>query len=134
MWLSPGARLGFAVVICLLALVVVFGVIPAQSARQKQDRNDRLNAIAAQKADRLLHNFDCTYGIALRTTLREAERSNLASAHNALLARRNNLHMHNPRAAAVNLRSFHNALQAAHKYRTLRLSLFALDQTPTPCR
>lgn len=128
-WISPGARLGLAVVICMLTLVAAFTVFPALSARSASIQNHR-DAVARQAVGAaLLHRFDCTYGEAIRSTLLAAERSARTTAQLALSNRHRAFVRGDRQAANISLMSRRNAQKSAATYKHLRLQLAPLGRS-----
>jgi uncharacterized membrane protein YhiD involved in acid resistance len=76
LWLSPGARIGFALTACVVALLVIFVAIPFYAQRADEQAKEQRAAITKEiqkkATTEFLHTFDCSYGAGLKLAVREA--------------------------------------------------------------
>lgn len=128
-------RLLIAAILCLLACAAAFAiyvVVPIYQAKAERAR-DKAQQTAQQAAgQRFVHNFDCTYGTAIRLTLGEAKRSWARSAKLALDGRHAALSRGDKVTAHRLLLSYRNASSAATKYAELSKQLKPLSAQPCP--
>ena len=129
LWLSPGAALGFVAVVCVFVLAIAFVVLPFYSDRHERATEKQRQGQARVQGQKLLHDFDCTYGSAIRLTLREAARSQGVSAHVALQALHTAQARGDKAAAKRAQASFNNATRARAEYRRLGATLKPLGKS-----
>lgn len=138
-----GNRNQWLVYLCCFA-AIAFSYYSSQSAIHHVDRESAARVAqlkldttsreeGARLGDMLLHQFDCTYGLAIQSTLQEAARSNRITAHLALANRHRALARGDRKAAHISLIARRNALGAASRYSHIAASLLPLDPSPTPC-
>jgi hypothetical protein len=130
-WISPGAALAFVVLGGIISLLIVFVAVPfyGERAQHRQDvQQAKIAAVQRERAtQQFLHHFDCTFGISMKATLKEAERSNRESARLALVNYRIAVRQGNEARAHASLLAHHNALQAAQRYAQLNAQIKPLD-------
>lgn len=136
-WISPGARLWLAALTTAVAVAVALVVIPANAERAKR-AEERKQAEAQQLQDtintqHLLRRFDCTYGVAVKSTLVLIEQAYHRQAQISLTSRHRQLMDGNKRGANTALRSRRNAQRAERRFRHLRLELQPLANPGPKC-
>jgi cbb3-type cytochrome oxidase subunit 3 len=130
-WISPGARLGLAVALMLITLLITFVAVPfyADQAQQRQDRQDAAAAqvVRQQQTQQFLHKFDCTYGVSLKAVLTQLGNDEERAASRALAGIQAARAVHDTRREAVSRKAREDALRASGTYRALKASIPTLD-------
>ncbi len=137
LWISTGARLSFVVLTLAMALLTAFVAIPfyADKANRQHQATQTAQARVAQqkRTAAFLHRFDCTYGSALKATLREARRTYFTQAQVARRSRIDASHRHDWSRARTSLLSRRNALATARRYSQLLGDLQPVGPPNLPC-
>jgi hypothetical protein len=131
LWISPGARLGLAIALMLITLLITFVAIPfyTDQANRRHEKQVAATALVVQKEQtrQFLHKFDCTYGVALKASLTQLQKDQEMAASRALAAIRASQAVHDTRREAVSRRAREDALRASGTYAALKASIPTLD-------
>jgi predicted membrane metal-binding protein len=136
LWLSPGARIGFALTACVVALLIVFVAVPFYSQRAderaKEQRAVVTRQIQRQATENFLHHFDCTYGAGVRLAVKEARDNQRRQAAIALDSIQAAQAIHDQRRIHTSRLARANALQTAGRFDEILKQLKPLDGV-APC-
>jgi hypothetical protein len=130
-WISPGARLGLAIALMLITLLITFVAVPfyTDQAQQRQDKQDAAKALIVRQRQtaQFLHKFDCTYGVSLKAVLSQLEGDQERAASRALAGIQAARALHDTRREGLNRRAREDALRASGTYHALRVAIPTLD-------